>query len=446
MSRIAFPKDFVWGAATAAYQIEGACREDGRGESIWDRFSHTPGKVKDGTNGDRACDHYHRFESDVDLMAAINLQAYRFSVSWSRVMPEGRGTVNQKGLDFYCRLVDKLLEKGITPYITMYHWDLPQTLQDRGGWTNRETPEALGELTQVVARRLGDRVKHWLTLNEPQIFWGLGHVYGVHAPGQTSMLKAFKAVHNIMMGHGLALAALRQHSVSHCVGITHSLTPIYPLTAADTPAVPKAQDFMLRLFLDPILRKRYPKRVLPLLNLIGRNIRDSDMDIIGAPVDFIGVQNYTLARVKKTLIPVPGFSIADPTPGVPVTDMGWEIAPDAFYELLTWIREEYANPKIVITEGGSAFPDRLENGRVHDKERTRYLQQYLTALSRAMSEGSNIGGYFVWSLLDNFEWAEGERPRFGLYHNDYATQTRVPKDTAFWYADLIKNGFFDGSN
>ncbi len=441
MTTHSFDKNFVWGAATAAYQIEGAHNLDGKGESIWDRFSHTPGKICDGTTGDVACNHYHLYKSDVRLMRNMGLMAYRFSVAWTRIFPQGRGSLNKRGLDFYDRLVDSLLEANVEPYVTLFHWDLPQTLQTEGGWHNRNTSIAFADYAEVVVERLKDRVSNWITLNEPFIHWSLGHVYGLHAPGETQMFKSFEVIHHLMLAHGLGLERIRTLSPSAKVGIANALSPVYPATPDDEPIVERARDIMLRLYCDPIFKGTYPSFPNTLMKIFAHNVKRGDMDIIKKPIDFLGINHYTPTRVKRTRMPIPGFAPVEPK-GIPLTDMGWEVDASAFYDLLTWVRKEYNNPTILITENGSAYPDRVENGHVHDPQRIAYFKDYLAAMHKAMNEGSDVRGYFVWTLLDNFEWAFGNTTRFGLHYTQYETQERILKDSGRWYAELIKNNGF----
>jgi beta-glucosidase len=443
MTDVQFEKDFVWGAATAAYQIEGSWNQDGKGESIWDRFSHTPGKICDGTTGDVACDHYIRYPQDVALMKKANLRAYRLSIAWTRIFPDGKGTLNRKGLEFYDRLIDCLLENGIDPWVTLFHWDLPQALQNNGGWHNRETALAFANYSEIVVKHFKDRVKNWITLNEPGVHWTIGHVLGIHAPGESSMLKSLDVIHNLMLGHGLALERIRALDSNLKVGIANALSPVYPIDPQrDAGAVAKAEEIFLTLFMDPIFKGEYPKSIGRLMKIFGRNIQKNDMKIISQPIDFLGINHYTVNRVKRSLMPVPGFTMVPPAANVPVTEMGWEIVPEAFYELLTWVRKNYNNPQVVITENGAAYPDVLSENRVIDPQRTQFYRDYISAMKRAMNEGSNVTGYFAWSLLDNFEWAFGNTKRFGLYYTDYATQNRVLKDSGAWYAHLAAHGTF----
>ncbi len=448
MATVEFPGDFTWGVATASYQIEGAARQDGRGESIWDRFSHTPGTILDAGTGDVACDHYHRWREDIVAMRTLNLNSYRFSVAWPRVLPEGVGAVNGAGLDFYERLVDGLLGAGITPFVTLFHWDLPQVLQDRGGFVVRDSAEWFAEYTERVVSRLGDRVKHWITLNEPFVFYALGYFLGEHAPGERNFRRAVRVAHNLLRAHGRAVQVVRGLDPTATVGITNALSPVHPARPGrDDRARRRAEGFTQRLFMDPIFKGEYPAAVGRLLRTVNRDIRPDDFTLIAQPIDFVGVNNYSRMIVERTLNPVPGFRPVDPTyPEARFTDMGWEVYPKGLYEVLTWIRDEYRNIPVYITENGAAFPDELRevDGRatVDDPERTRFLQEYLQAVARAMADGCDVRGYFVWTLMDNFEWAYGYSKRFGLYYTDYSTQRRILKSSGAWYADLARTGSF----
>jgi beta-glucosidase len=436
---LAFPPHFVWGAATAAYQIEGAVDEDGRGESIWDRFSATPSKVRNDESGTIACDHYHRYKEDVALMAELGLRAYRFSIAWPRILPKGRGTVNDKGLDFYDRLVDELLSHGIEPYATLYHWDLPQALEDEGGWLNRATVDAFADYTGIVVRRLGDRIHHWITQNEPQVVSWMGYGWGKHAPGRTSQANAIAAAHHVLLAHGRATEVIRAESPDAQVGITLNMTPIYPASNSpeDAAAARLADGMGNRWFADPVFKGQYPADILELYEPDTPPIRDGDMRIISTPIDFLGLNNYSRNVVR-----------ADPASGRPAhvrvaeaeyTDMDWEVYPQGLRDLLLRVHRDYRPNRIYVTENGSSFRDvQMHDGSVHDPERQQYLEGYLAAASSAIAEGVPLAGYFVWSLLDNFEWAHGYWMRFGIVYVDYRTLERVPKKSAQWYSGLIK--------
>jgi beta-glucosidase len=459
LSNLRFPENFVWGAATAAYQIEGAARDDGRGPSIWDTFSRTPGKVYQGHTGDVACDHYHRYADDVALMAELGLQAYRFSVAWPRIQPDGTGPVNPRGLDFYDRLVDELLRRGIDPVITLYHWDLPQTLQDRGGWTNRETAEHLATYATAVYARLGDRVRTWTTLNEPWCSAYLGYGNGVHAPGEQDAGAAFTAVHHLLLGHGLAARALRSAG-AEVVGITLNpadVRPADPESAADAAAVRLVDGLQNRIFLDPLTGAGYPDDVLEHVSRMVQPsfIRDGDEKLIAAPIDLLGINYYQPTYVAGRPDGAGGGGAYPGTDGAveflppvgPLTDMGWMIEAAGLTRLLERIATDYPGLPMLITENGAAFPDKTGTegpdvtGWVSDTDRVAYLDGHLRAAHEAIARGVDLRGYLVWSFLDNFEWAEGYRKRFGIVHVDYLTQRRTPKESARWYQEVIsRNG------
>jgi beta-glucosidase len=425
-----FPSDFVWGAATAAYQIEGAVDEDGRGESIWDRFCATPGKVRAGDSGAIACDFYHRYPEDVALMRELGIGAFRFSIAWPRVLPGGRGRVNQAGLDFYDRLVDELLAAGVTPFPTLYHWDLPQPLEDEGGWTARSTAEAFVGYTEAVLERLGDRVTHWTTHNEPWVVSWLGYGWGQHAPGRTSDADAVAAAHHLLLSHGWAVDVIRRDAPDAQVGIVLNLEHVDPATdsAADADAARELDGRANRWFLDPIFRGAYPSDLA-----FRPPLRDGDLQAISAPIDFLGVNNYFRFVVRE------GLEIVDP-PGASRTSMGWEVHPDSLHRLLVRVARDYAPPSMYVTENGAAFEDvRVHDGSVHDPERTAFLETHVEAVGRALDDGAPIRGYFVWSFLDNFEWALGYSKRFGIVYVDYTTLERVPKDSFHWYAQRIRS-------
>ncbi|MQY05522.1 GH1 family beta-glucosidase [Actinomadura macrotermitis] len=430
------PAGFQWGVATAAYQIEGAVAEDGRGPSTWDTFAHTPGRVAGGHTGDVACDHYHRWPEDVALMADLGVDAYRFSIAWPRVQPAGSGAVNPKGLDFYERLVDGLLERGIAPAATLYHWDLPQPLEDAGGWMERDTAHRFAEFAHLAAERLGDRVATWITLNEPVVVMAYGYAFGVYAPGRTLMLDALPVAHHQLLGHGLAVRALREHGARQ-VGLTNHYSPAWARDAssdADRRAAGAFDDLMNRLFTDPVLGGGYP------VELPAGVVRDGDLAVISAPIDFLGVNYYQPTRLAA---PAEGSPLPFDMVGIeehPKTGMGWPIVPDALLSLLRTLDTTYGDrlPPLYITENGCSFPDAVgPDGTVDDADRIAFLDAHIAAVRTAVDEGVDVRGYFAWSLMDNFEWAEGYGPRFGLVHVDYATQRRTPKRSFAWYRDLI---------
>ena len=425
--------DFTWGVATAAYQIEGATNEDGRGESIWDRFCATPGKVRAGESGAVACDFYHRYPDDIALMRELGIGAFRFSIAWPRVLPEGRGAVNAAGLDFYDRLVDDLLAADIVPFPTLYHWDLPQPLEDAGGWRSRSTAEAFAEYTEAVVGRLGDRITHWTTHNEPWVVAWIGHAWGMHAPGHTSEREAVHVAHHLLLSHGWAVEAIRREAPRAKVGIVLNLEHVD--AASDSPEDAAAAEQMdgraNRWFLDPIFRGAYPDGIFE--GQLAPPVEDGDLAAIAAPIDFLGVNNYFRFVVRD------GLEIVD-VPNATRTDMGWEVHPESLYKLLVRIAHDYAPPSIYITENGAAFADvRSHDGSVHDVDRTEYLAEHIDAVERARAEGAPIDGYFVWSFLDNFEWAMGYAKRFGIVYVDYPTQERVPKDSFYWYQQRIRS-------
>jgi len=439
---IAFPPGFVWGAATASYQIEGAVDEDGRGESIWDRFSHTPSKVANGDTGDVACDHYHRWREDIALMGQLGLDAYRFSIAWPRVVPTGQVPVNHLGLDFYDRLVDGLLEAGITPWATLYHWDLPQALQDAGGWPARDTVEAFLIYADAVTRRLGDRVTNWITFNEPWVASIIGHLWGVHAPGLTDLSAALATSHHLLLAHGLAVPLIRANSPGAQVGITLNLAPGVPDNPADESSVAAARSFdgyMNRWFLDPIAGRGYPEDMLAIYGDAAPDVREGDLAAIAAPTDFLGVNYYFPAHVSAATEGLMPFTMAMGEPGgESLTAMGWTVEPDSLEDILLRLTREYDAKPIYITENGAAYddPDPVD-GRVADPERIAYYDGHLRACARAIAAGADLRGYFAWSLMDNFDWSEGYSKRFGITHVNYETQERTIKDSGLWYRDQI---------
>jgi beta-glucosidase len=439
MSVLRFPDGFLWGAATASYQIEGSPLADGAGASIWHRFSHTPGTTHNGDTGDVACDHYRRWQEDVALMREMGLKAYRFSISWPRVLPEGKGAVNPAGLDFYDRLVDALLEAGIEPMITLYHWDLPGALQDLGGWANREIVNWFGDYTQVVAQRLGDRVRLWATLNEPWVFTFLGYVQGYHAPGMRDLWAGLRAVHHALLAHGEAVARMRAILPEQVrVGIVLNLAPQHPATDSeeDKAAAERVHAMNNALFVEPLVKGTYPALAEQMVGFAWPKIQSGDMERIAQPIDFIGVNYYSRGIVKHA---EHGYLQAEGVgnEGAQYTDMGWEVYPDGLYEILQWVHSEAPQLSLYVTENGAAFRDELQDGRVADGQRLEYLRQHFTQAHRAIQDGVPLKGYFVWSLMDNFEWAYGYSKRFGIVYVDYATQRRIWKDSARWYQQVI---------
>lgn len=434
-----FPKDFLWGAATASYQIEGGGLTDGRGECIWHRFSHTPGNVVNGDTGDVACDHYHRYREDVALMKELGLKAYRFSTSWPRVLPNGIGQINRAGIDFYSRLVDELLEADIRPFITLYHWDLPQALQDKGGWENPDSVKWFADYAGIMANALGDRITDWTTLNEPFVISFVGNFFGTHAPGKQDIKAAYLVAHHLMLAHGAAVPVIRQAVPNARVGITIDLGYFESPTdnEADVQAAYREDGFKNRWFLDAALKGRYPADIVALLGDILEDIDLAAVKSAAMPVDFLGINYY---RRHLFVAGSDGlFSSKDVEPdGSEFTAMGWEIYPDGLRKLLVRVAEEYKPPVIYVTENGAAFDDPPPaQGVVNDPRRAAYLRDHFAAASQAIEQGVPLKGYFVWSLLDNFEWAEGYNKRFGIIYVDYATQKRTFKSSARYYQQLI---------
>ena len=434
-----FPPGFAWGAATASYQIEGSTNADGRGASIWDTFSHTAGRTANGETGDVACDHYLRWRGDVDLMADLGLRAYRFSVAWPRVQPDAGARVNERGLDFYEGLVDTLLERGIEPYVTLYHWDLPQALEELGGWRNPEIVGRFAEYASIVGRRLGDRVRHWLTLNEPQVFSVLGHALGLHAPGLRDWRAAFLVAHHAHLAHGAATEALRREVAGSRIGLALNLVRYEPASddPEDVAAADRVDGTSNRWFLDPVFGRGYPADVTALL---GDLLEGLDLDSVGslkAP-DLLGINYYTRELVAAAADEPDPARAAIVRPDVPRTTMGWEPYPDGLRLTLERVHREYGPPSIMVTENGAAYPDvPTADGSVSDPERTAYLASHVAAIADARDAGVPVDGYFVWSLLDNYEWAEGYAQRFGIVRVDFETQRRTIKQSGRWYRDLL---------
>jgi beta-glucosidase len=433
VSELKFPPNFSWGVATSAYQIEGAATEDGRGPSIWDTFSHQPGKTFEGHTGDVACDHYHRYDSDVDLIASLGVDAYRFSISWSRVQPKGHGAWNEKGLAFYDRLVDKLLSKGIKPHVTLYHWDLPQGLQDLGGWGSRDTTDCFADYADVIGRRFGDRVASICTHNEPWCTAHLGHHVGQFAPGDKDPQLAIQVAHHLLLSHGKALQAMRASGVKAPLGIVLNQSSVTAATPsqADRDSAERQYASFVRWYMDPIFLKRYP--TAPGLTIYP-TVAENDFNTIAQPLDFLGINYYTRIWASESSPPVPAPN------AMGVNDMGWETYPQGLSDLLQQIDRDYDLPPIYITENGFAGDDHLVGGKVADSPRIAYVHTHLAALQQAMEAGVDIRGYFYWSLFDNYEWNSGYAKRFGIVHVDYENQQRTLKDSAHWYSDLIRKG------
>lgn len=429
---------FMWGTATASYQIEGAASEDGRAPSIWDVFSHTPGKIEGSETGDVACDHYHRYKEDIGLMRQLGVQAYRFSISWSRVIPDGRGKPNAAGLDFYDRLVDETLSAGITPFATLFHWDLPQALQEHGGFANRNICGWFSDYAEQTASRLGDRVKHWIMLNEPSVYSCLGHAQGIFAPGIIDRAAFFAVTHHLNLAQGYALQALRSLDSSWHLGTTLNIHPGVPADNSEDSRLmtERYNDLWNRCFLGPLLSGCYPDGVAAELDPY---IRSGDLDSIRQPISFLGINHYFRAYIQSDANELLGFRPVSPPPELPRTSFDWEINPQVFRDLLLWLHQDYQCPPIYITENGAYFEDAIsEDRKVHDDRRIEFLDAYIRAMGEAMNQGVDIRGYFVWSFLDNFEWASGYRPTFGLVKVDFKNQTRLPKDSFYWYRDLIQ--------
>ncbi len=434
------PEGFVFGASTASYQIEGAVDDDGRGPSVWDTFASEPERILDGSSGAVACDHYHRVDEDVALMADLGLGGYRFSIAWPRIQPTGSGAVNQAGLDFYDRLVDRLVAAGIRPMATLYHWDLPQALQDGGGWMDRETALRFGEYAAIVAERLADRVAWWVPVNEPNVVTMLGHAIGMHAPGLSLSFEALPVAHHLLLGHGLAASAVRA-AAGAAVGCANNHTPVWPASdsEADRAAADLYDSLWNKLFADPMLLGRYPEGFDELLPVV-----EGDLDLIGAPLDFYGVNYYNPTRIgdpagvteSASPVSLEGLPFAMlPVEGYPTTDFGWPVVPDGLRETLTALHTAYEGlPPVHITESGCAYAE------LDDQRRIDYLSGHLDAVAAAIGEGVDVRGYFTWSLLDNWEWAEGFTKRFGLVHVDYDTLVRTPRASYAWYRELIRSG------
>lgn len=442
---IQFPNTFLWGVATAAYQVEGAVREDGRGPSIWDTFAHTPGNVFHGDTGDIACDQYHRLDADFDLLVKLGIPAYRFSVAWPRIIPTGRGAVNQAGLEYYRRLVDGLLARGITPMLTLYHWDLPQALQDEGGWTNRQSAFAFAEYAAVVYQALGDRVPFWITLNEPWCSAFVGHLQGRHAPGWHDEAAALTATHHLLLGHGLAVRTLRDLGCQAPVGITLNLAE--QVAASDAPAdlaaTRRVDGQENRLFLDPLFRASYPEDMLCHYQPVSHFgfVQEGDLALIAQPLDFLGVNYYEKHLVSADPHDPERGAIVEVPPG-PRTVGQIGINPEGLTSLLVRIKQEYTTIPLYVTENGMALYDYVNpEGEIADVERVAYLDAHFRAAHAAIEQGADVRGYFVWSFLDDFEWALGYSWRFGIVYMDYRTQTRIPKQSARWYREVIgRNG------
>ena len=441
LQRSDFPADFRWGSSTSSYQIEGAIGQDSRGESIWDRFCAQPGTIRDGSSGAVACDHYHRWPEDLDIARNLGTNAYRFSIAWPRIFAEGRGMVpNQKGLDFYSRLVDGMLERGLEPWVTLYHWDLPQVLQDQGGWANRDTVDAFVEYTDVVSRHLGDRIKHWITHNEPWCTAFHGNHEGVHAPGIKNFKTALQVCHNVLVSHGLAIPVIRRNVPGARIGAALSLHPLKPASESmqDAAATRRHDGLRNRWFLDPLHGRGYPEDIWAILGENAPVVEDGDLAVIAAPTDFLGVNYY----FPEIVADAPGVGVMSTrvieTKDVERTAFGWEVSPEGMVQLLNRVARDYRPAEIYITENGSKYDDVVtEAGAIDDIQRRSYLVRHLQATKKTVGMGVPVKGYFAWSLLDNFEWAEGYVRRFGLTHVNFETQQRTIKASGEWYRKFL---------
>jgi len=442
LNRSLFGDDFKWGVSTAAFQIEGACDEDGKGESIWDAFTAKKGKVLNGHKADVACDFYNNYKDDIDLIKQLNIPNFRFSISWPRILPNGTGDINQAGIDYYNRVIDYCLEQGVEPWVTIYHWDLPQTLELKGGWTNREIIEWFTNYTALCAEYFGDRVKYWMIMNEPSVFSGAGYFFGIHAPGRTGLKNFLPAIHHIILSMVAGARELRQLLPNATIGTTFSCSYIEPRSNSkrDVKAAHVADALVNRLFIEPILGLGYPVIDIPVLKGIEKYYQLGDEQNMQFDFDFIGLQNYTREIVRYSFFtPYINASLVKAKDrNVPTTAMGWEVYPPAIYHILKKFNAYPQIRNILITENGAAFPDEIVDGKVNDLERAEYLQTHLAQILKAKQEGCKVSGYFVWTLTDNFEWAEGYHPRFGLIHVDFDTQKRTVKSSGQWYADFLK--------
>lgn len=443
MSRLVFPEGFIWGTATSAYQIEGGYRCDGKGESIWDRFSHIPGKIYNNDTGDVACDHYHLFNEDVRLLKDLGVKSYSFSISWPRIFPDGKGKPNQKGIDFYRNLDNLLADNGIIPAVTLYHWDLPQKLQDIGGWANREMAGYFERYARYIFKELEEIVPIWIIFNEPWVSSFIGYWYGGHPPGITDFSTALLASHHTMLAHGMAVRAFREMGKKGEIGIKLSLNSVYPASEdkKDIAAARRYGDFLNGWFLDPILRGKYPAELVKWLSnqVVFPEIESDDMDIIHTPVDFLDVNSYSSSSVAHDSEDWP-LQLAFANTGKVRTDTGWEIYPEGLYDLLLYLHKEYNEIKMLITENGAAFKDIVDrDGQVEDDDRLRYLHDHILQVYKAIRKEVNLAGYYVWSFMDNFEWIMGYSKRFGLVYVDYATQKRIVKKSGLWYREVIEN-------
>ncbi len=437
-----FGSDFQWGVSTAAFQIEGAHDNDGKGESIWDTFTSQKGKIKNNHHAKLACDFYNSYQKDIEQIQNLNIPNFRFSISWPRVMPTGQNLVNQAGIDYYNRVIDSCLEKGITPWLTVYHWDLPQALNLKGGWTNRDIVGWFSDYTELCAKSFGDRVKNWMVMNEPSVFTGAGYFLGIHAPGKKGLKNFLPAIHHVTLATTAGAKVLRNIFSNANIGTTFSCSHIepYSITDRNLAAVKRVDALLNRTFIEPILGLGYPVKDLPVLKRIEKYVKPGDEDLMAFDFDFIGLQNYTREIVKASYFsPYMGASLVKAEMrNVPLTEMKWEVYPKAMYHILKKYNEYPQIKKILITENGAAFPDVLVGEAVEDTKRTKYIQDNLREILKAKKEGCKVEGYFVWTLTDNFEWAEGYHPRFGLIYVDFETQERVVKESGLWYKKFLE--------
>jgi beta-glucosidase len=441
ISKTLFGDDFIWGVSTAAFQIEGACDADGKGQSIWDVFTSKKGKILKGHNANTACDFYNRYENDIDLIKQLNIPNFRFSISWSRILPDGVGQVNPEGVAYYNRIIDYCLELGIEPWVTLYHWDLPHALELKGGWTNREVVNWFTTFVSICAQSFGDKVKHWMIMNEPSVFTGAGYFLGIHAPGKTGLKNFMPAIHHVVLSIAAGAKALRSHLPSANIGSTFSCSYIEPHSDSekDVAAAKRADALINRLFIEPILGMGYPVNDLPVLNKISKYILPGDEENMSFDFDFIGIQNYTRELVKYSFWTpyVNAKLVKAQNRAVAVTAMGWEVYPPAIYQMIKKFNAYPGIKNILITENGAAFPDTIVHNEVNDIERVQYIEEHLQQVLKAKNEGFKVNGYFIWTLTDNFEWAEGYHPRFGLIHVDFETQDRIVKASGNWYAKFL---------
>lgn len=436
-----FGKDFQWGVATASYQTEGAAKTHGKGESVWDRFTHTPGKVADGSNGDIATDFYHRYETDIDLIRQMNFDVFRFSLSWSRILPQGTGKVNEKGIEFYHKVIDTCLEKGIEPWVTLYHWDLPQALEDKGGWTNRKILDWFANYVEICTKAFGDKVKNWMILNEPMVFTGFGYMTGYHAPGRRGFSNFFPAVHHATLAQGIGGRIVRKNVPQAHIGTTFSCSHIAPKSNAERhqKAAQRTDALFNRLFIEPVLGMGYPIDSFSALQRLERYAKPGDDKLMPFDFDFIGIQNYFRVVTRFALFPPVLYAkeIKAKKRDVPMNEMGMEVYPEGIYKMLKKFGAYKGVKKILVTENGVCYHDTLAGGRIHDPKRIQFFKDYLSYVLKAKNEGVNVQGYFVWTLTDNFEWSEGFEPRFGLVYVDFETQKRYIKDSGLWFKEFL---------